>query len=242
MLFEITHLDELDSTNEYLKRIESNIAVEEQKAYVVYTDYQTNGRGAGTNKWFSNKGENLLCSFIFKPKVSPNEQFIISKITSLALIDLLAHFNIKASIKWPNDILVNKKKIAGILIENSIVATQIISCIIGVGLNVNQAFFDPVLNATSMHCQTKQNYNIRNVLDIFLNKFNTWYSYIEHKNILNSVYFKNLFGTDGFYQYKSKNDFFEAKIVDVDEQGTLKLRDENNNEFEFKFKEVELII
>src|SRR5690554_2262357 len=133
----IVRLDEVESTNLYLRQLVREEHPEEGS--VVIADYQTGGRGQMGNSWLSAKGENLLFSLLIYPRgVKANEQFIISRIASLAVKNTLDQFTDDIRIKWPNDIYWKDKKIAGILIENDISGRVITNSIIGIGININQ--------------------------------------------------------------------------------------------------------
>ncbi|MFW6226834.1 MAG: biotin--[acetyl-CoA-carboxylase] ligase, partial [Bacteroidota bacterium] len=109
---------------------------------VIWTGFQEEGKGQQGNRWESNSGENLLASWILYPRfLEPRQQFSLSVINSLAIIDLLNEFGVQGRIKWPNDIFTGNKKIAGMLIENSIEGSYLLFSVIGTGLNVNQTVF-----------------------------------------------------------------------------------------------------
>ena len=116
MNWKIIHIDETDSTNQWLKDHCDGVP----DALVVVADYQTAGRGCGTNTWESERGKNLLFSLLIHPSdIAANEQFRITESVSVALCQTLqAYINNRVEIKWPNDIYVGDKKICGILIEN----------------------------------------------------------------------------------------------------------------------------
>lgn len=154
---DIIWLESVDSTNEECRRRISDI----DNLSVVAALSQTSGRGQRGNVWLSEAGQNLTFSIVLKfpakglkAEMEPMlayDQFVLSEITSLAIVDLLADFGIEAKIKWPNDIYVGDRKICGMLIENSLRGEWIQHSIIGIGLNVNQRNFDVTLpNPTSM--------------------------------------------------------------------------------------------
>ena len=154
---DIIWFESIDSTNEECRRRISDI----DNLSVVAALSQTSGRGQRGNVWLSEAGQNLTFSIVLKfpinvmaGEIEPMhayDQFVLSEITSLAIVDLLADFGIKARIKWPNDIYVGDRKICGMLIENSLRGEWIQHSIIGIGLNVNQRNFDVTLpNPTSM--------------------------------------------------------------------------------------------
>lgn len=154
---DIIWLESVDSTNEECRRRIYDI----DNLSVVAALSQTSGKGQRGNTWISAPGENLTFSVMLKFPVNGRsgelepiqayDQFVLSEIAALTVVDLLAEHDIQAKIKWPNDIYVGEKKICGILIENSIQGEWIQHSIIGIGLNVNQRNFDVTLpNPTSM--------------------------------------------------------------------------------------------
>ena len=132
MKWKIVHIDETESTNQWLKE-------HGEDDMVVVADYQTAGRGCGTNTWESERGQNLLFSVLLHPKqVVASRQFHISMAVSVAICEALEQFIGDVSIKWPNDIYWRDGKLGGILIEHTLQGSGIKDSIIGVGLNVNQ--------------------------------------------------------------------------------------------------------
>lgn len=241
MEFEKIILEQVDSTNEFVKRLENELSVDSNKSVVVLANHQTNGKGAGNNIWESNRNENLLFTIAIKPDIEAVNQFLISKIVSLALIDFFSGFGLKAKIKWPNDILIDRKKIAGILIENSVLGDKLSFSAIGIGININQKFFSQNLKATSLLLETNEEHNIQMLFSEFLSKFVFWYNQRKEVAIIDNVYFANLIGIEHFYEYKYGNDYFDAKIDEIDSFGRLVLIDKNNEKFVFGFKQVEMI-
>ncbi len=129
------HIDTLHSTNDHLKTIITR--GESAEGLTVTTEYQTSGRGQIGNSWESNEGENLLMSVYLTPKfLSAGHYFYLNMSVCLAVVDALNFLLPGFQIKWPNDILFDGTKVAGILIESTISGAVVQSCIIGVGLNV----------------------------------------------------------------------------------------------------------
>ena len=164
----IIWLNEVDSTNEEAKR---HISVIDNLSVLTALS-QTAGRGQRGNSWLSAPGENLTFSIVLKhPSIAASEQIIISDITAGSIVELLENHGIKAWIKPPNDIWVDKKKICGILIEHSLRGNRISWSIIGIGLNVNQTSFPNRLpNPTSMILES-QGAEIQALLSEFINIF-----------------------------------------------------------------------
>lgn len=172
--YDIIWLNSVDSTNDEAKRNISNL----DNLSVLSTLSQTKGRGQRGNIWLSEPGENLLFSIVLKSPfltIQAYDQVVISQITSLAVVDLLAAHDIEAKIKWPNDIYVGDKKICGMLIENTVLGNWITSSVIGIGLNVNQRNFDVSLpNPTSISlCQDgiSEKISIERLLEEFMEIF-----------------------------------------------------------------------
>ncbi|MBP5589838.1 MAG: biotin--[acetyl-CoA-carboxylase] ligase [Bacteroidales bacterium] len=132
--------DILPSTNEYATQLLAQEDVIE--GTVIVAKYQTAGKGQGLHTWDSDDGKNLLFSIILYPdRVLPEDQIFITMAVSLGVCDFLNDFFKGSQIKAHKDIYYNNHKIAGILIENTIVEGIINSCVVGIGLNVNQTTF-----------------------------------------------------------------------------------------------------
>ena len=171
---------------------------------MVNTSYQKGGRGQRNNNWLSEKGKNLTFSFLLEPNIELSNQFLLHIITSISIFKTLLEINIKnISIKWPNDIYVNDKKIAGILIENLVYRKFIHKSVIGVGLNINQTNFG-ILNATSTINQTMKKHNLDQILQIFKSIFNKEYLKLNSNKIHEEFdfYKKNLIGYQIEKQYE----------------------------------------
>ena len=163
---QILKFDRLDSTNNHAKAL-----IQEGKAkhgQVIYTVEQTAGRGQATKTWESESGKNLTFSLIVQPEhIPPNRQFLICQAVSVGIMKYLEPLvkHERIHIKWPNDIYVDMKKIAGILIEHNIQGNRILSTVIGVGLNVNQTKFSKnVPNPTSLSLVNGAQYDLETEL------------------------------------------------------------------------------
>ncbi len=144
-------LDKISSTNDYAKQLLSNFKPQLQFTAIMAKE-QTQGRGQRDAKWIAEANENLTASFIFKPKnIKIEDQFLITIISSLATYDIIKYFcNENVFIKWPNDIILNNKKIGGILIENKIDSRGIKSSVIGIGINLlSKAFPTEIASKTT---------------------------------------------------------------------------------------------
>ena len=113
------HLKETDSTNNTLNELSCREKLPE--GYIVYTDYQTSGKGQTGNSWHSEWGENALFSLLLYPRhIHLAEHFILSQLIGIAVKKALDQYTADITIKWPNDIYWKDRKIAGILIENTV--------------------------------------------------------------------------------------------------------------------------
>lgn len=233
MDFKIIHIEETDSTNRWLTTNGFPTPC------VVWAEYQTAGRGCGTNSWESDRGKNLTFSVLLHPAELPaNRQFQISMQVSLALCEALGHHIGDLSIKWPNDIYWRNGKIAGILIENRLQGSIIRDSIVGIGLNVNQREFrSDAPNPVSLWQICEHETDREQLLLDFLEALK--------KNLGQDVraqYLSMLYRRRGFHPYTDRDGAFMAEIADVEDDGHLVLRDEEARERRYAFKEVSFII
>ncbi len=131
----IHYFSEIDSTNSYASRLAAQGAAEGE---IVVADTQTQGRGRLGRQWISPPQTNLYLSIILRPRLAPADAPQITLMAAVALADTIGSFvPVRPSIKWPNDILLNGKKVAGILTELSCVADSVDFVILGIGMNIN---------------------------------------------------------------------------------------------------------
>ncbi|WDF68562.1 biotin--[acetyl-CoA-carboxylase] ligase [Sphingobacterium oryzagri] len=151
-------LEEVSSTNDYLKELLSNIKPLPE-ATAIMAKHQTRGRGQRGSTWITQAGANLTVSFNLYPNnLAIPKLFNLNMLVCLGIRHWLASMNLSASVKWPNDIYIGDKKIGGVLIENQLSGEIIRSSIIGIGLNINQLDFPTELRhkTTSIRCETQQ--------------------------------------------------------------------------------------
>ena len=135
------HRIEVSSTNTYLKEL-LTAGVELPELTLVDADFQTGGRGQQQNVWESEADKNLLFSLLCHPTFLPaTNQFVLSQAIAVAVQRTLSEYTDGITIKWPNDIYWNDRKICGTLIECNLMGSTIKDCIIGTGINVNQTEF-----------------------------------------------------------------------------------------------------
>ena len=242
----ILRFQELLSTNDYAQEILAKSRPIE--GTVIKTTSQTQGRGQIGSKWLSETGKNLTTSIILYPNfISAQQQFQLNIVVSLAVFSLVkAHVLLqKVHIKWPNDIYVNNKKIAGILIQNALSGSQIQHTIIGIGINVNQAQFSPDLpNPTSLKCvQPDINIELEDVLCRLCEKLEQYYLQLKAGNFeaLQAIYTKNLLGIDKQRKFQQKEGaFFDGTIRGVSKDGQLMIETKKGLE-KFNLKEIKFL-
>ena len=237
----IVWLSKVDSTNRYAA---THATQASSHGVVIATHDQTEGRGQGGNTWESQKNLNLTFSIIIHPKsLSPSKQFLLSKVVSIGLVDMLTSLtNRLVSIKWPNDICINNCKVAGILIENTICGTTLETSIVGVGLNVNQIQFpNDIPNPTSLAIETNRTFNLNDLLKDICSAIDLRYSQLckGMANTISSEYFSALYRRNDFYPYMTKGQMFIARIHGVKDSGELQLETKEGEVIDFQFKEVQ---
>lgn len=237
----IIKLNAIDSTNAYLKAI--SVKKMPKDFTVVVADEQTQGRGQMGAQWQAEASKNLTFS-VFKDVsfLSVTQQFYISKVTALAIIKTLEVLKIaKLSIKWPNDILSADKKIAGVLIENLIKSSQIQGSIIGIGLNINQKFFDDLPQASSLHLLTGVIYDKDEVLSLLLKCLELYLKQLEALDLesITEEYESQLFRINKPSTFETPNkNRFSGYIKGVSEDGKLEILLEDDIIKAFDLKEV----
>ena len=191
---------------------------------VVICESQTAGKGQRGNTWEAEAGENLTLSVILRPRfLKVRHQFYLNMIASLAVRDCLQHFYALADykVKWPNDVMCDQKKIAGILIENTINAHQLETAVMGIGLNVNQTSFKaPKATSLKMKCQTDT--ATEAVFERLIHALEYHYMRLKASKLteIKADYLKFLFGYGELRKYITEFRF-EGKIEDVTDEGRL---------------------
>ena len=239
----LIHLPTTDSTNNYASQLLSKNHAP-LDGTVILADYQTSGKGYAGNKWDAQAGYNILMSLIYYPHfLQPQHQFNLNMAVSLGIYDALKSITGEGlTIKWPNDIFFETKKIGGILIENSLRNNAIQSSIIGIGLNVNQTSFPEGINASSLALIADKQFDVFKIAAQLCECIEPYYLSVKNSKTegLKKLYESLLLGINKQQLFKKGNDTFNATIKGINAEGKLKLEWENRIE-EFGFKEVEFI-
>lgn len=215
---------------------------------IVIAERQTAGRGQRGHTWESAEGKNLTFSLILEPTFLPiNEQFLLSEVLALGLVDTFAEYGIEAKIKWTNDIYVGEKKIVGMLIENSLGGGTLARTIAGIGLNINQTEFDPSLpNPTSMALVAGCEFDREDVLSRLHANILSLYESLRRgqKEMLQSRYRSTMYRLGEKHPYALPDgSIFEGIIRGVRPSGELMIEHTADGSLqEYLFKQVEFII
>lgn len=226
--------------------------------YTIRTDFQTAGRGQAGNSWESEQGKNLLFSTLLRyDGICATKQWRLSMLVAVALWDTLAKYlpNDQLSIKWPNDIYYGDKKLVGILIENSLSGPYVEYSIVGIGVNVNQTkWMSNAPNPISMQEITGKEYDVEALLNEWISSMKSWE--IAKTEDIRAAYMQRLYRRHGWHWFverevsiaptaiaeKGIENSFLAEIVTITEQGELLLKNENNEQKTYHFKQIRFVL
>ena len=227
------------STNEYASDLtKTSDAIE---GTVVITNNQIAGRGQMGNRWEAAPGENLTFSIVLKPNfLKVEKQFLLTMGVALGLEEYLNELKPGFSLKWPNDIYFDDKKIAGILIQNVIKSQYHETSIVGIGLNVNQKDFS-YPSATSLYKITGRQYDLQEILEGVGYAIEKRYLQLKfgETDLIRRDYLQHLlgFGTERLYD---DGELFNGRITDVLDNGLLEV-ERNDGVKYYNFKELKFI-
>lgn len=218
------HLTVVDSTNSYTIQLIGQNDIENWT--MVTASVQKQGRGQRGKSWQSNDSENLLSSIFFRPQIPLVSQFLISASSALLLVEFLQDYGIIAKVKWPNDVLVRGKKIAGLLIENQVQHDQVKSSVIGLGLNVNQILFDnfpwPV---TSMKLESGVQFDLDEIANqwqlLLKSRMQEW---LNRPSDLLLAFNHKLYGKSTQVSFDYRGELLTGLLVKVLQDGAIELK------------------
>lgn len=262
------HLQQIDSTNAYLQRLQLEHDI---RNWVVSADEQTAGKGMGSNGWESESGKNLTFSMALDMGFLPAErQFLLSEAVALGIIEVLdkvlsssyegmsfpaevvrmesqsmpsKHLE-KLHIKWPNDIYFENRKLAGILINSTIKSNMMDVSIVGIGLNVNQMqFHDWPTHPISLKTITGEEYDLQLLLERIAESI---YNKVENLKTDHSAieedYLKRLFRYRIWANYEVEGKTMRLFMTGIDPFGRLLLVDETSKSYCFDIKEIKFLL
>lgn len=243
-------LDTVDSTNRYARDEADELWQEAgcgARMAVVAARMQTAGRGQRGNVWLSQGGRNLLLSILLRPgeRLLVKEQFCLSQTVAVALHRAMSCYGIETLLKWPNDIYVGNRKLAGVLVELDFSGQYIEQAIIGIGLNVNQMQF-PVMDRVpvSMKMLLGKEVAVDDVFAVLLDEFKHLYYELMNGNGMSIVseYERLLLGYGERRLYKDSDGEFYAVVEGVSPIGQLILKRDDGTLLRYSFKEVEQLV
>jgi BirA family transcriptional regulator, biotin operon repressor / biotin---[acetyl-CoA-carboxylase] ligase len=251
----IKYLPTCHSTNEWCANFLENENVSE--GFSLYTSHQTHGKGQRGNSWEAEKDKNITMSIVLKPEfLKASSQFQLNIAISLGVYVAISKFlngfalkktsfyNENLKIKWPNDIYFSNKKIGGILIENTILGTNLSTSIIGIGLNINQLTYEnEKANSLREILGTNYDLQIEDLMTLIFEEIEAYYLKLKAGEIefLNQEYLKALFRINQWHNFRKNGIDFSGKINGIDNFGRLKIETQFGLEV-FDFKEVEFVI
>ncbi len=239
------HFPFLDSTNAYANELASKSNPSE--GTVISTYNQRQGRGQIGSQWLSEEGKNISMSVILHPRfLAIRAQFLLSQAISLGVYDFVSGIvGAQVKIKWPNDLYIGNKKVAGILIQNTLLANQLHTSVIGIGINVNQEFFpSSIPNPTSLQLETGQEFILDELLVDLCQKLDARYLQLKagRTSELKQAYLHHLyrFMEESLFE-RQTGEVFSGQITGVTEQGKL-LIDHAEGEEAFDIKALRYLI
>ena len=240
----IINLEVIDSTNNYaIKKLRENLTID---GTIVRAKAQELGRGQVNNSWESAPAKNLTLSLILFPEFLPVKyQFLLSKVVTLAICELLDQYVEEVAIKWPNDIYVGNKKIAGILIENSIMGSKLSNSVVGMGLNINQEeFLSNAPNPISLFQLTNREFEVEEVFQQLIDRLNIWYNRLLNGELkeIDMCFLERMYRLNQWCKYRDDEGDFIGQILGVNQIGQLIILKENGTKKAYQFKEVEFIL
>lgn len=241
--FDIITLPQTNSTQTYIIEADKKNPLSEYS--VVYTDNQVAGRGQGTHSWESEMGKDICFSLVLTPKtISVSEQFFITQIISLAVVDTLVEYGLKdVKIKWPNDIYVKEKKICGMLVQNNIIGNQIVKTFIGIGINVNQSIFHFAPNPTSIFLERGKQNDLRKVLNDTLQHIFIRYQQLNDNQTktIQDEYLSLLLFKNSWRNYIYNDKYIYAQILTTNSFGHLILQTDDNEIITAELRELKFV-
>ena len=238
----IIKLDAIDSTNSFLKNLAAKVVVDDFTVVIAKT--QTSGRGQMNASWKVDAGMSLTFSVFCKlSNLSIADFKYLNYCVSLGVYEAVKYLKLpRLAIKWPNDIMSENKKIAGILIENTFNLSEITSSVIGVGINVNQNSFSLDLpNASSIKIILGREIDLELLFNKVLHSLKQKIALLHKKEyaFLEEQYLNVLYKKNVPSMFKTaQNILFMGKIVGVSHTGNLQIELENETIKEFGIKEV----
>lgn len=216
--------DEIDSTNTEAFRLGDL-----SEGSVLIADFQTQGKGRAGKRWQAEKGKNILMSVVLRPRTHGANLGLLSLLAAEAVAETVEHLTqLPTEIKYPNDVVVLNKKIAGVLVEARSNSTQTHTVVLGIGLNVNQTVFDEALPATSLKLLTAQDFDRTETLTALLRRLDEQYHVFQQGKTAEMLHAWKarctMIGKVVVFRHEGR--VRTGKAIDVDEVGFLWIESE----------------
>ena len=245
----VIEVDSAPSTNTLLASMVGDVG----HGTVVLACEQSAGRGQRGNSWEAEPGKNITMSVLLKPvHIQPKYMHLISEVVSLSIVKVLRRYIESSqgvvSVKWPNDIYVDNKKICGILVENSLMGDYIAHSIVGIGLNVNQReFCSDAPNPVSIGMLTGKDLSVGSLArELVAEILAEMAKSVTDEPVMHAKhldYQKELWRREGYHTYATPDGCrFEARIIGVEKTGMLTLEEADGTRRDFAFKEVAAVL
>lgn len=239
----VIRMEDIDSTNNYAANLIKLSTPPD--GTVITAQEQTNGRGQRGASWESEPGENLLCSIIYYPQfLNATNHFYLMKSTALAVRDLVEELTGQDTfIKWPNDIMVQNKKIAGLLVEASWNDQKMQSAVVGIGLNINQMNFNAP-HAISVRQVIGHPVELEDCLVQLIQLTDRYMMKLQSGNYseISRLYRENLFRLGQVARFVYNDLPLNAMITGVDEEGRLRLYTDQGQNLSCGLKEIRFML
>ena len=238
------HLKETASTNAWLmalarERMQNGDPLPD--LYAVYADFQSAGRGAGTNRWHSTCGLNILTSIYVETGLAAADQFVFNLWFATTTRLFLSQYVPEVLVKWPNDMYVNNRKLAGDLTEHNVVGSRLAFTVAGIGINVNEMCFpEEIPNPTSLLLETSIRYDVDKILEEYLALLRERRPLLDTTSAteLRNDYLAHLYRRDEPHPYLIGGQCVIGIIRDIDHYGRLILEHPDGTRHSYGFKEV----
>lgn len=212
--------------------------------FSIIAEAQTKGKGQKGNSWVTEPGKNLTTSIYCLPNLEVKNAFYLNIISSLALRKTLSDIGIEALIKWPNDIMVARKKIAGILVENQIQGQNIKNSVIGIGVNVNQKVFAIERPITSIYQLKNKPHSVDELFTNLHQNLDFYFDLLIHKqfSLLKKQYLSHLYQINEISEYcSSEKGRFLGTIMGIKDNGRLVVKTIDGIELAFDMQTIQFL-
>lgn len=226
----VVYFEETDSTNNQAKKLAEDGA---EHGTLVITEVQNSGRGRRGRQWISPKGSGIWMSLILRPQIEPFAASMLTLVSAMAVAKAVQEVTgQECNIKWPNDIVLNNKKICGILTEMSAEVDTVSYVVVGPGINVNTEYFDESIQnmATSIFVETGIHVKRSKLIELFAKYFEQYYdSFVQAGDLSELVdeYNSLLINVNRQVKISDTKGEFTGEALGIDDKGELLVKKED---------------